>query len=103
MRNIVSKGLKRNGGKLLFRSLNEHSKKLQSERQSLAQEHDELRAKYEELEQLKNNIDKFVDKANESKKSIVKHIEKERTTNDEKGVIKIEKVMINQKNSNREL
>lgn len=103
LRNIVSKGLKRNGGKLLFRSLNEHSKKLQSERQSLAQEHDELRAKYEELEQLKNNIDKFVDKANESKKSIVKHIEKERTTNDEKGVIKIEKVMINQKNSNREL
>ena len=76
---------------------------LRNYNQKLAQGHDELRAKYEELEQLKNNIDKFVNKDNESKKSIVKHIEKERTTNDEKGVIKIEKVMINQKNSNKEL
>ena len=103
LKSIILKGLQQNNSKLLFHSLNEHSKKIQLEQQSLAQKHDEMRLKYEELERLKNNIDKFVQKSDEPKKSISKQIEKSRMQNDEKVITNNRESKFNRKNNNVEL
>lgn len=87
----------------MFHSLNEHSKKIQLEQQSLAQKYDEMILKYEELERLKNNIDKFVQKSDEPKKGISKQIKKSRMQNDEKIITNNRELKVNQENNNVEL
>lgn len=84
LKNIVVNGLKQNDNKFLFKSLNDRSKNLQLRQQSNAQKHDDMRLKYEELERLKNNIDKFVKKIDEPKKSINKKIKKVKSVEKQK-------------------
>lgn len=70
--------MKQGDSKALFKSLNNHSKNLQLEMQTIATRHDEMKSKHEELEKLKFNIDKFMNKSDEPKKSIVKEITKKK-------------------------
>lgn len=102
LKNIVVNGLKQNDNKCLFKSLNDRSKNLQSEMHTIATKHDEMKVQYEELSKLKQNIDKFVNKSDEPKKSIVKEIEKDRIQRSKDVVIKQEKVNAKLKNRNRE-
>lgn len=76
LKKLVVNGLKQGDNKALFKSLNNHSKNLQLEMQTIATRHDEMKVKYEELEKLKLNIDKFIMKYDEPKKSIDKAIVK---------------------------
>lgn len=92
LKNIVINGLKQNNNKCLFKSLNNRSKNLQSEMHMIETKHDEMKVQYEELSKLKQNIDKFVNKSDEPKKSIVKEIEKDRIQRSKNVVIKQEKV-----------
>ena len=78
LKNIVVNGLKQNDNKCLFKSLNDRSKNLQSEMHTIATKHDEMKVQYEELSKLKQNIDKFVNKLDEPKKSIVKEIRRQK-------------------------
>lgn len=78
LKNIVVNGLKQNDNKYLFKSLNNRSNNLQSEMHTIATKHDDMKAQYEELSKLKQNIDKFVNKAGEPKKSIVKEIRRQK-------------------------
>lgn len=94
--------LKQNNNKCLFKSLNNRSKNLQLEMHMIATKHDEMKVQYEELSKLKQNIDKFVNKSDEPKKSIVKEIEKDRIQRSKNVVIKQEKVNTKLKNRNRE-
>lgn len=101
LKNIVINDLKQNN-KCLFKSLNNRSKNLQLEMHMIATKHDEMKVQYEELSKLKQNIDKFVNKSDEPKKSIVKEIEKDRIQRSKNVVIKQEKVNTKLKNRNRE-
>ena len=78
LKNIVVNGLKQNDNKFLFKSLNDCSRNLQSEMQVIAKNHNEIKEKYEELNRLKLNIDKFANKSDEPKKSIIKEIAKKK-------------------------
>ena len=78
LKNIVANGLEQNDNKLLFKSLNDCSRSLQSEMQTIAKNHNEIKEKYEELNRLKLNMDKFANKYDEPKKSIVKEIAKKK-------------------------
>lgn len=66
---LVMNGLKQGDNKALFKKLNNHFKTLKSERQKIATIHDEMKSRFEELEKLKLNIDKFINKSDEPKKS----------------------------------
>ena len=103
LKNIVVNGLKQNDNKYIFKSLNDCYKNLQSEMHTIATKHDEMKVQYEEISKLKQNIDKFVNKSDEPKKSIVKEIEKDRIQRNKNVVIKQEKVNAKLKNSNRDL
>lgn len=103
LKNIVVNGLKQNDNKFLFKSLNNRSKILQSEMYTIAMKHDEMKAKFEKLNNLKLNIDQFIGEFGEPKKSIVKEIEKDRIQRSKNVVIKQEKVNAKLKNSNIEL
>lgn len=50
--------------------MNSHPKALQSEQKELAQEHNRISSEYEELNQLKINMDKYMKRGVEPKKSI---------------------------------
>ena len=70
--------MKQNDNKFLFKSLNDRSKNLQSEMQAIAKNHNEIKEKYEELKRLKLNMDKFANKSDKPKKSIIKEIAKKK-------------------------
>ena len=70
-------GIKRGDGKLIFKNLNQHSKSLHDKQKELAEEHDKLQEKRGELELLKTNIDQYLGRKEEPKKSILQQIKRE--------------------------
>jgi len=70
-------GLKRSDGKTIFKKLNQHSKSLHDIQKELAEEHDKLQEKRSELELLKTNIDQYLGRKDEPKKSILKQMKRE--------------------------
>lgn len=73
-------GLKQGDGKSIFKELNQYFKSLHDILKELAEEHDKLQEKHSELEQLKTNIDQYLGRNEEPKKSILQQI-KENLTN----------------------
>lgn len=73
----IMEGLKRGDGKLIFKELNQHSKSLHDIQKELADEHDKLQKKRSELDGLKANIDQYLGRNEEPKKSILKQIKRE--------------------------
>ena len=73
----IMEGLKRCDGKTIFKKLNQHSKSLNDIQKELAEEHDRLQEKHSELEQLKANIDQYLGRNEEPKKSILQQIKRE--------------------------
>ena len=70
-------GLKRGDGKAIFKELNQHSKSLHDIQKGLAEEHDKLQEKRSELELLKTNINQYLGRREEPKKSIIQQIKRE--------------------------
>ena len=73
----ILEGLKRSDGKSIFKNLNQHSKSLHDIQEELAEEHDKLKEKRTELELLKTNIDQYLGRKEEPKKSILQQIKRE--------------------------
>jgi len=73
----ILEGLKRGNGKSIFKELNQHSKSLHEIQKELAEEHDKLQEKRNELDGLKANIDQYLGRNEEPKKSILQQIKRE--------------------------
>lgn len=73
----ILEGLKRGDGKSIFKELNQHSKSLHEIQKELAEEHDKLQEKRNELDGLKANIDQYLGRNEEPKKSILQQIKRE--------------------------
>ena len=73
----ILEGLKRGDGKSIFKKINQHSKSLHDIQKGLAEEHDKLQEKRSELDGLKANIDQYLGRKEEPKKSILQQIKKE--------------------------
>jgi hypothetical protein len=73
----IMEGLKRGDGKSIFKELNQHSKSLYDKQKELAEEHYKLREKRSELELLKTNINQYLGRREEPKKSIIQQIKRE--------------------------
>ncbi|WP_027132389.1 relaxase/mobilization nuclease domain-containing protein [Fusobacterium necrophorum] len=73
----ILEGLKRSDGKSIFKELNQHSKNLHDKQKELAEKHDKLQEKRSELDGLKINIDQYLGRNEEPKKSILKQIKRE--------------------------
>lgn len=73
----ILEGLKRSDGKTIFKKLNQHSKSLHDIQKELSEEHDKLQEKRTELELLKANIDQYLGRKEEPKKSIIQQIKRE--------------------------
>ena len=69
--------IKQGDGKTIFKKLNRHSKSLHDIQKELAEEHDKLQEKRSELELLKTNIDQYLGRKEEPKKSILQQIKRE--------------------------
>ena len=78
--------LKAKSGKILFRKLNERSKELQIKQEDIAEKHNALSVKYEELEHLKNNMNDYLgrDKTEKKKESVIDVIKKHKAKEKEK-------------------
>lgn len=73
----ILEGLKRSDGKTIFKKLNQHSKSLHDIQKELSEEHDKLQEKSSELELLKTNINQYLGRRKEPKKSIIQQIKRE--------------------------
>ena len=73
----ILEGLKQGDGKTIFKKLNQHSKSLHNIQKELAEEHDKLQEKRGELELLKTNINQYLGRNEEPKKSILQQIKRE--------------------------
>ena len=73
----ILEGIKRGDGKSIFKKLNQHSKSLHEIQKELAEEHDKLLEKRRELDGLKANIDQYIGRNEEPKKSILQQIKRE--------------------------
>jgi len=69
--------IRRGDGKLIFKKLNQDSKSIHDIYKELAEEHDKLQEKRSELELLKTNIDQYIGRNKEPKKSILQQINRE--------------------------
>ena len=86
LRHMVLGELKAKSGKILFRKLNERSKELQIKQEDIAEKHNALSVKYEELEHLKNNMNDYLgrDKTEKKKESVIDVIKKHKAKEKEK-------------------
>ena len=73
----IMEGLKRGDGKSIFKNLNQQSKNLYDIQKELGEEHDKLQEKRRELDGLKANIDQYLGRNEEPKKSILQQIKRE--------------------------
>lgn len=73
LRHVVLGELKTKSSKNLFRKLNEHSKELQAKQEEIIKKHNSLAAQYDELENLKNNMNDYLgrDKMEKKKDSVI--------------------------------
>lgn len=73
LRHVVVGELKTKSSKNLFRKLNEHSKELQAKQEEIIKKHNSLAAQYDELENLKNNMNDYLgrDKMEKKKDSVI--------------------------------
>ena len=73
LRHVVVGESKTKSSKNLFRKLNEHSKELQAKREEIIKKHNSLVAQYDELENLKNNMNDYLgrDKMEKKKDSVI--------------------------------
>ena len=80
LRHIVLGELKTKSGKGLFKKMNEHSKELQAKQEEIAKKHTSLIAQYDELENLKVNMNDYLgrDKFEKEKESIIKTLNREK-------------------------
>lgn len=62
-------GMKIKSGKNIFRKLNEHSKELQAKQEEIIKKHNSLLKQYDELQHLKNNMNKYLGGIKQRKKS----------------------------------
>lgn len=78
LRHVVLGELKAKSGKILFKKLNEHSKKLQVKQEEIIKKHNSLAAQYDELEHLKNNMNEYLgrNKTDKKKESVIGAIRK---------------------------
>ena len=82
---VVVGELKKKSGKNLFRKLNEHSKDLQAKQEEVAKKHNALSVKYEDLENLKVNMNEYVGRNKvEKKELVIGAIEKHKAEDKEK-------------------
>lgn len=86
LRHVVAGELKTKSSKNLFKKLNEHSKDLQTKQEDIAEKHNALSVKYEELEHLKNNMNDYLgrDKTEKKKESVIDVIKKHKAKEKEK-------------------
>ena len=84
LRHVVLGELKAKSGKILFKKLNEHSKKLQVKQEEIIKKHNSLAAQYDELEHLKVNMNDYLgrDKTDRKKDSIIGSIKKHKRKTD---------------------
>lgn len=73
LRHVVVGELKTKSSKNLFRKLNEHSKELQAKQEEIIKKHNSLAAQYDELENLKTNMNDYLgrDKMEKKKDSVI--------------------------------
>lgn len=78
LRHVVLGELKAKSGKGLFKTLNEHSKKLRDKQEEIVKKHNSLVTQYEELEHLKVNMDDYLgrNKTEKKKESVIGAIKK---------------------------
>lgn len=82
---VVVGELKKKSGRNLFRKLNEHSKDLQAKQEEVAKKHNALSVKYEDLENLKVNMNEYVGRNKvEKKELVIGAIEKHKAEDKEK-------------------
>lgn len=83
---VILGELKTKSGKNLFRKLNEHSKKLQSKQEEIINKHNLLVAEHDELEHLKDNMDKYLGrtKMEDKKESVIGAIKRHQVEDKEK-------------------
>ena len=81
LRHVVLGELKIKSSKNFFRKLNEHSKELQDRQGEIANKHNSLAVRYDELEHLKVNMNDYIgmDKTEDKKESIIGAIKKHRS------------------------
>jgi len=85
LRHVVLRELKRKSGKNNFRKLNEHFKNLKVKQEEIIKKCDSLSAQYEELEQLKVNMNEYLGRDKRDKKeSVIGAIEKHKAEDKEK-------------------
>lgn len=86
LRHVVLGELKTKSGKNLFRKLNEHSKKLQSKQEEIIKKHNLLVAEHDELEHLKDNMNKYLGrtKMEDKKESVIGAIKRHQVEDKEK-------------------
>ena len=82
---VVVGELKKKSGRNLFRKLNEHSKDLQAKQEEVAKKHNALSVKYEDLENLKVNMNEYLGRNKvEKKELVIGAIEKHKAEDKEK-------------------
>ncbi len=69
LKHVVLGELKAKSGKILFKKLNEHSKKLHVKRWEIIKKHNSLASQYEELEHLKNNMNEYLGRGKTEKRN----------------------------------
>ena len=85
LRHVVLRELKRKSGKNNFRKLNEHFKNLKVKQEEIIKKCDSLSAQYEELEQLKVNMNEYLGRDKRDKKeSVIGAIEKHKAEDRER-------------------
>ncbi|MGF3073652.1 hypothetical protein ACQV2T_08950 [Facklamia sp. P13069] len=78
LKDTVLEVLKKKSGKNLFRKLNEHSKELQAKQEDIAKKHNSLAVQYNELENLKVNMNEYMESdETEKKESVIDAIKKQ--------------------------
>ncbi len=98
LRHIVLGELKTKSGKGLFKKMNEHSKELQAKQEEIAKKHTSLIAQYDELENLKNNMNDYL-----GRERIANKKSKESIVNQINDIRKIENHSYRRKNKNRNI
>ena len=86
LRHVVVGELKTKSSKNLFRKLNEHSKALQAKQEGIIKKHNSLAAQYDELEYLKDNMNKYLGrtKMEDKKESVIGAIKRHQIEDKEK-------------------
>lgn len=89
LKTIVMNGMK---DKSVFKKLNKHLDKLQTQKEKLAKEHQQLDKDYKQLNQIEKNLDDYLSQDKSESASILKEIQKHKETEQEQMKSKVKRL-----------